>query len=323
MAHKHLKRYRLLSSAAVLAVGIAALSAVNFSGITQANQGHLASEAGTQNQAVYEVDRYGFQFSYSPSQFVVVPSQQAPLSNPSALSTINIWTKQHYQKIKSGAYQGSEYPANVTVSVHRNPQQLPLQQWVQQNNWFVQAKGFQERAGSTELDPNGTARQKGLFFTSTGLYERENIVFKSPKDSNIIVISLAKTNYGNSDAIYRKAFSAAISSLKPIEVKQPSNRGESFLIRGNEPFWSVTVSTRGIVYSTPESSKLTFSYIKPMSAEGRTLDMMRVYRLQGQSNGFLLIKRGACNDTMSDQKYDYSATLILGNRVQEGCALKQ
>ncbi|MBD2440288.1 COG3650 family protein [Nostoc sp. FACHB-110] len=99
---------------------------------------------------------------------------------------------------------------------------------------------------------------------------------------------------------------------------QIANR-EKFVARGTEPFWSVTVSKSGIVYSSPEVKKQTFPYVAPLTAQGRSADFVRVYRLRG-NNTLILKKDNACSDGMSDKQYPYSAILILGNKVLEGCA---
>jgi uncharacterized membrane protein len=105
------------------------------------------------------------------------------------------------------------------------------------------------------------------------------------------------------------------------QVIAQTTNSEEFIARGTEPFWSVTVGKRGIVYSSPDVKSQTFPYVKPLTAEGRPADLLRVYRLRGRSNNMLMIKRvDNCGDGMSDIKYSYSATLILGNRVLEGCA---
>ncbi|PMB17628.1 hypothetical protein CEN40_12125 [Fischerella thermalis CCMEE 5205] len=108
-------------------------------------------------------------------------------------------------------------------------------------------------------------------------------------------------------------------------LAQNTTSTEEFIARGTEPFWSVTVSKKnGIVYSTPENRKLTFPYVTPLQASGRPKDLLRVYRLRGKTNNTLIIKKeDACSDGMSDIQYPYSATLILGNTVLEGCAQRK
>lgn len=107
-------------------------------------------------------------------------------------------------------------------------------------------------------------------------------------------------------------------------VSQANTRVEEFIVRGNEPFWNVTINRSGIIYSTPEINRQRYPYTAPMRAEGRPADLVRVYRLNGQPSGLLVIRKvDACSDTMSDIVYPYNATLILGNRVLEGCAQKR
>ncbi|WP_445633504.1 hypothetical protein NSTC745_05169 [Nostoc sp. DSM 114161] len=101
-------------------------------------------------------------------------------------------------------------------------------------------------------------------------------------------------------------------------------KSEEFIARGTEPFWSVIVTKKGIVYSSPDVQKQTFSYVPPLKAEARPADLVRVYRLQGKGNNVLILKKiDSCSDGMSDREYPYSAIFILGNKVLEGCADKK
>ncbi len=91
---------------------------------------------------------------------------------------------------------------------------------------------------------------------------------------------------------------------------------------GTEPFWSVTVTPKGIVYSAPEIKPITFPYTKPIQAQGRPEDVAFVYRLQkGQQQGILMFQKNSCNDGMSDRLYDYSTILYLNNQVRAGCGI--
>lgn len=98
---------------------------------------------------------------------------------------------------------------------------------------------------------------------------------------------------------------------------------EEFTAVGTEPFWSVTVSRNGIVYSSPDAKNIKYPYTAPKAASSRPLDLLRVYKLTGKTSGFLVIKKGSCSDGMSDRVYPYDATVILGDRVLEGCAYKK
>lgn len=108
-------------------------------------------------------------------------------------------------------------------------------------------------------------------------------------------------------------------------VAQNTEASEEFTVVGNEPFWNVIVNQSGIFYETPETKKERLSsYIPPQKADGRPLDVVRVYRWEGKRNGILIINKvTACSDTMSDTNYPYMATLILGNTVRTGCALRK
>lgn len=107
-------------------------------------------------------------------------------------------------------------------------------------------------------------------------------------------------------------------------IAQATANTPEFIARGNEPFWNVTVNRSGIVYSTPEIRNRRYPYTAPLTAMGRPTDLVRVYRLNGQPSGVLVIKKvNSCSDGMSDTVYPYDATLILGNRVMEGCAQRR
>lgn len=109
-----------------------------------------------------------------------------------------------------------------------------------------------------------------------------------------------------------------------IVVAQNASNGEQFIAIGNEPFWNVTINRSGIVYSTPDSNSRRYPYVAPIAAMGRPADLVRVYRLNGQPSGVLVIKKvNACSDGMSDNVYPYDATLIFSDRVMEGCAKRR
>jgi uncharacterized membrane protein len=118
-------------------------------------------------------------------------------------------------------------------------------------------------------------------------------------------------------------FSSMISfaqpNLQPALVGRPTPPEAQAL--GNEPFWNVTVTPKGIVYSTPES-KVTFPYTKALQAQGRPEDFTFVYNLKkGRQQGVLVFNKAACNDGMSDRQYEYATTLVLNNKVQAGCGI--
>lgn len=163
-------------------------------------QTNLSSHAKHLNdQAVYTIDSYGIQFSYFPTQFVINSG-----SNDVSEKIIEIWTKEHYQSIGSGSYEG-DYPPHVTLSIHPNPQELALQEWIQQNDWLTNVEIIQQQA---------IAGQTGVSFISRQLYERQYIIFSDPRNSNVVALSVAKTSQGNPDnLVYQEAFETIVSSI--------------------------------------------------------------------------------------------------------------
>lgn len=140
-----------------------------------------------------------------------------------------------------------------------------------------------------------------------------------------IVFTLVSASLGISVVLANYKFGTENSqSGDSTLVSQATTRGEEFIARGTEPFWSVTINRSGIVYSTPEVNNRRYPYAAPIAAMGRPTDFVRVYRLNGQTSGILVIKKvDACSDGMSDNVYPYDATLILGNRVMQGCAQRR
>lgn len=113
----------------------------------------------------------------------------------------------------------------------------------------------------------------------------------------------------------------AIPAKTQVPVSMNATKAVEFTVNGTEPFWNVTVNQRGIVYSSPEVKRQAYPYVAPMTASGRPADLLRVYRLRGKPEGMLIIEKvDSCSDGMSDRNYPYSAVLILGNRVLNGCA---
>lgn len=135
----------------------------------------------------------------------------------------------------------------------------------------------------------------------------------------VILLGLATTLSVNNRSIANES----VSKNQNLIVAQAASN-EQFIARGTEPFWSVTVSKRGIVYNSPGTQPLKFPYVGPLKAEARPADLVRVYRLKGTGNNTLILKKvSSCSDGMSDINYPYSAIFIQGNKVLEGCAEKK
>lgn len=114
---------------------------------------------------------------------------------------------------------------------------------------------------------------------------------------------------------------ATVGFIATNAIAQSTPRAsENITVSGTEPFWSMTINRSGLTFSTPDSRPRRFAYSAPLKAEGRPADFVRVYRLQGQANGMLVLqKTNRCSDGMSDRVYPYEAVLTMGNRVFQGC----
>ncbi|MDB6176078.1 hypothetical protein PAF17_00980 [Paracoccus sp. Z330] len=95
-----------------------------------------------------------------------------------------------------------------------------------------------------------------------------------------------------------------------------TNSTGAFSARGNEPFWAVDVAGGTAIYKTPGNQK------------GRAIRVNRLTFDKGveyvgvlSGRPFVLNIRGAaCQDTMSDEKFPFTATLTVSGRSNSGCA---
>jgi hypothetical protein len=93
-----------------------------------------------------------------------------------------------------------------------------------------------------------------------------------------------------------------------------------FVARGNEPFWSVSVSRQGIVFREPERpGGLRGDY----AAAVRDGDRLVFHTLLSDSAPLpleLVLEEQPCQDSMSGKDYSYGAVARVGDRVLRGCA---
>lgn len=90
----------------------------------------------------------------------------------------------------------------------------------------------------------------------------------------------------------------------------------TFTARGNEPFWSVQVEGDSLTYATPE--------LQP----GRVMQAQRTAHAKGvyftghdEGRAFTLDIQGApCQDTMSGEPFEFTATFKYGGQTLTGCA---
>lgn len=93
-----------------------------------------------------------------------------------------------------------------------------------------------------------------------------------------------------------------------------------YRINGTEPFWHMVVARPRIFYSSMEGDTLLFDYREPRQAAGRQEGYVQVFELGAGQQLLLRSSQGCpCSDGMSDRSYAYQATLILKDKVLEGC----
>ena len=89
--------------------------------------------------------------------------------------------------------------------------------------------------------------------------------------------------------------------------------------RGQSPFWSVEVRTDRLLFREQPSDSVAYPYAAPdVDAEGRM-----VYRAKRYNDDPLLtlvIERGECRDSTSQDRYPGSALLTRGDMTWRGCA---
>lgn len=95
---------------------------------------------------------------------------------------------------------------------------------------------------------------------------------------------------------------------------------------GTEPFWSLKIAGGKIVLEQPDQAPRRLLTVAPRAAQGRPLDLVRVYqtRTLGANRQYVTIvirkaENNSCSDGMSDTQYPYSAVVIKGSTVLEGC----
>ncbi len=92
-----------------------------------------------------------------------------------------------------------------------------------------------------------------------------------------------------------------------------------FHARGNEPFWSVSVDGESLVYATPD----TQPGVQLMATRSDTASGFEFRGSTGNRTFALVISPGRCEDSMSDQVYDYIARFNDGERALSGCASRE
>lgn len=85
---------------------------------------------------------------------------------------------------------------------------------------------------------------------------------------------------------------------------------------GNEPFWSILQTPRGLIFNPPGASAIALPYIEEQLPEGR-------FHISTEANNQkieLWITPEQCTDSMSGTVYHLSASLKWNKQTLHGCA---
>lgn len=141
----------------------------------------------------YLSDRYGFRF-VSPRGYVITPTSTIQSTKPSPpLQVLEVWQQADFLNRENLA----ETPPIISITIYDNSKRLPLTSW----------KGELSRNDDRSLTVAG---QKAIAYTSTGLYDSDNVLFSSP-DSRY-VFRLKGAYLQNNDSI-RQVFQEIVKSF--------------------------------------------------------------------------------------------------------------
>ncbi len=108
------------------------------------------------------------------------------------------------------------------------------------------------------------------------------------------------------------------AATAPKTNQAPNQEAVAFVCMGTEPFWSVEISEKAIVFQSPEIAPVSYPYVAP-----QTGDAGAVYITPpggGKSGMKITITPGACSDGMSDVEYPYFVVVEREGQILRGCA---
>ncbi len=115
-------------------------------------------------------------------------------------------------------------------------------------------------------------------------------------------------------------FCAALLALSPPTT------AHALTCTGTEPFWSLTVDKGKLTFSEAGGAAHALKSVAPLTAQNRDADTVRVYQTSDKNKPVEVVIRAAngngCSDGMGDTKYPFSAIIIRGRSVIEGCCKK-
>ena len=139
----------------------------------------------------YLSDRFGFRIVV-PSGYTIEPFGTKS-ATPAPLDVLELWQKADFVNRTSLP----ETPPIISIAVYNNAKRLPLTQW----------KGELSRNDDRSLTVAG---QAAIAYTSTGLYESDNVLFSNPDGRYVFRL---KVGYTDAKAPIRQAFQDVLASF--------------------------------------------------------------------------------------------------------------
>ncbi|HIK15714.1 MAG TPA: GUN4 domain-containing protein [Leptolyngbyaceae cyanobacterium M33_DOE_097] len=152
-----------------------------------------APDLASYRDVFYFSDRFGFRF-LSPSGYVITPSETQQTPNPvMPVQVLEIWQQADFLNRENLP----EGPPIISITVYTNPKRLPLTAW----------KGELSR---NDDRPIPVAGQRGLAYTSTGLYDADNVLFPNPDGRYIFRLT---GRYADANAPIRQTFRELVANF--------------------------------------------------------------------------------------------------------------
>jgi putative lipoprotein len=92
----------------------------------------------------------------------------------------------------------------------------------------------------------------------------------------------------------------------------------SWRAQGNEPFWAVEIGSAGMSLMQPDAPRTVWTEVK---ASHTDRGWIFTAADEGSPPARLTITRTPCRDTMSGAYFAFSATLLVGSKEMNGCAV--
>lgn len=101
-----------------------------------------------------------------------------------------------------------------------------------------------------------------------------------------------------------------------ILLKESKKEGKSYTVKGTEPFWSVDVSGSKAILTRPGNSGSTTETF--ITEQDDKWGLVTIRSIKGDF--FVNLTKWSCSDGMSDVKYLYNASVLVGAETLKWCA---